>query len=70
MCVLEISFVRYVTLDTHVCINQHVEYHMLVQSVHHSWQMKEHILEINIGTYLETLDKLCILQHQVLWEFH
>ncbi len=41
-----------------------------VQSVHHSWQMEEQLLGINIGFYLEKYDKLCKFQRHLLWELH
>ncbi len=41
--------------DLHVCI---------------SCNLKDQLLEINIGFYLETFDKLYMLQHHVLWELH
>ncbi len=57
MCVLAMLFFRYLTLDTYIYINQHI----IVQSVHRSWQMKEQLLGINIGFYLKTFDQLCKL---------
>ncbi len=47
-----------------------VEYYILSQSVHHSWQMKEQLLGIYIGLNVEKIDKLSKLQDHLLWQLY
>ncbi len=42
------AIVLLLTFDRCCWTNQHVECHMLVQYLHHSWQMKKQFLENNI----------------------
>ncbi len=42
-------------------MNQHVVYHMVVQYVYQSWQMKEQLLGIKISFYLYTICKMLYL---------
>ncbi len=41
---------------------------MVGQYIHHSWQMKEQLLGISISFYLEKIDKLFMLQHNIFVE--
>ncbi len=66
---LATSFFGYLTFDRYryCSISQQIEYHILVQYVHHSWEMKEQFRRINISFHLNKIDKLYKLQHHFWW---
>ncbi len=37
------NVIDYMSFDRYCRINQHIEYHMVIKSIHHSWQMKEQL---------------------------